>query len=99
MTSLSLESSRSRRAFTMSRDLERLAGIARELARKAGREGITVDNVRRAVENRGLILGSSDAAYRSQLLGRVMKQAKLRMVPGVVVRSPKGNWVRRWRAA
>lgn len=92
------------RAFALEQDLQLLVKIARRQARKAGRAGITVENVRLAAENAGLLLGSTDRAYKARLYGSVMKRAGLVIVAGRFVRTPRrgrfgGNLVALWRAA
>lgn len=58
------------------RDLARLVPLARELAQKAGREGVTVENVRRAAVSRGLLTGE-EQGRRLSFLGSLMKRAGL----------------------
>lgn len=61
---------------TDERDLERLVPLARDLAEKAGREGVTVENVRRAAVSRGLLTGEEQGRALSYL-GGLMKRAGL----------------------
>ena len=58
-------------------DIERLIPLARELATKAGHQGITVSNLRLAAVARGLLTGQ-EAGRRLSFLGAVMKRAGLR---------------------
>jgi hypothetical protein len=59
------------------RDIERLAPLARELARRAGARGITVADLRVAAERCGLLTGA-EMGRRLSFLGSVMKAAGLR---------------------
>jgi len=97
------KSSMETRRFRLNQDLRVLVPIARRLARKAGGQGITVENVQRWAENHGVLLAYTDRAYRALVFGGVMREAGL--VPtGELVRSSRigtkgGNWNRRWRLA
>ena len=89
------------RAYLLDRDLSHLAKHARRLARKAGRQGITVDNVRRAAQNT-VLLAFDDRAYLSRVWGNVMLRAGLE--PMGWRRTERrgtrgGNVCRVWRAA
>ena len=57
-------------------ELDRLVPLARELAEKAGRDGITVENVRRAAVDRGLLTGFEQGRKLSYL-GGLLKRAGL----------------------
>jgi hypothetical protein len=58
------------------RDIERLIPLARELAQKAGQQGITVSNLRLAAVSRGLLTGQ-ETGRRLSFLGAVMRRAAL----------------------
>jgi hypothetical protein len=90
------------RRFALEQDLRLLIPIARRQARKAGRHGLTVENVKRAAVH--LQLGSTDRAYLSHLFGQVMIRAGLEPIAGRYVRTQRigrrgGNLCRVWRAA
>jgi hypothetical protein len=81
------------------RDVERLAPLARELARAAGAEGITVADLRFAATRSGLLTGA-EVGRRLSFLGNVMRAAGLRST-GEFRRSPipgsNGNLHAVWR--
>lgn len=58
------------------RQIDRLVPIARELAAKAGAQGITVSDVRIVAEARGLLTGE-ERGRRLSYLGKVMEAAGL----------------------
>lgn len=99
-----MNTTEARRAALLEQDLRLLVPIARRQARKAGRAGITVANVRTAAESAGLLLASTDRAHLSVLFGRVMVAAGLVPIKGRYVRTHRhgtkgGNLVGLWRAA
>lgn len=57
-------------------DIERLVPLAQELARKAGRHGVTVSNLRFAAIKDGLLTGE-EQGRRLSFLGKVMHAAGL----------------------
>jgi hypothetical protein len=58
------------------RDIERCAAIARELAEKAGRAGLTMEDVRVVAVARGVLTGQ-ETGRRLSWLGQVPKAAGL----------------------
>lgn len=93
-----------RRQAALEQDLRLLVPIARRQARKAGVHGITVENVKRAAESAGILLGSTDRGYLSTLFGSVMLKAGLKPIKGRYARTHRhgtkgGNLVGLWRAA
>lgn len=58
------------------RDVERLVPLAKELARRAGRSGITVSDLRITAVQRGLLTGAEEGK-RLAYLGSVMPAAGL----------------------
>jgi len=57
-------------------DLDRLVPLAKELAYRAGADGITVENVRRKAVDRGLLTGQEQGRALSYL-GGLMRRAGL----------------------
>lgn len=97
------EQRRTARKFRLAQDLRILTPIARRLARKAGRSGITVENVQRWAENHGVLLAYTDRAYRALVFGALMREAGLKPT-GQLVRSSRigtkgGNWNHKWTVA
>lgn len=58
------------------RDVERLVGIARDLAQKAGRHGVTVSDVRLVAVQRGVLTGQEKGKVLA-FLGTLMERAEL----------------------
>lgn len=92
-----------RRDDALEIDLRWLVPLAKDVADRAGDTGIiTVENIRLAAENRGLLFAQNDRGYLSRLFGQVMRRADLELVKGVRVRTPRrgkkgGNDVAGWR--
>lgn len=82
------------------RDIDRLVPLARELAQKAGRHGVTVADLRTHAVNRGLLTGE-EQGRRLSFLGSLMKAAALHPTPSFrrshIDRS-NGNLQRIWVA-
>lgn len=69
MTQITLE-------LFVARDVERLVGLAVELALREGDEGITVSDLREEAERIGILTGEESAERMKQLnLGAVLKRA------------------------
>lgn len=58
------------------RDIERLVPLAKELARTAGADGVTVANLRSIAVARGILTGE-ERGRRLSYLGKVMQRAEL----------------------
>lgn len=97
---MSLKEGEARRAAALERDIALLLPIARRQARKAGKHGITVDNVRRASAH--LLPAYADRGYLSTLYAQVMLRAGLKAAGyarTARIKTHGGNVVRVWRCA
>lgn len=94
-----------RRDAALEQDMRKLVPIAKRLAKKIPTgASISVENVRLAAENEGLLFAYTDRAYLSRLFSLVMRRASLFRVKGEYVRTTRigkrgGNLVSLWRRA
>ena len=91
------------RKAMLEQDLRVLVPIVKELVRKAKGHPIHVGHVRRAAENRGILLASTAPRYVAIVYGQVMQRAGL-VRTGQYVRTMRigkkgGNLVSQWRRA
>lgn len=99
---MSLKENEAKRAKAIERDLSLLVPIAKRKARRAGRDGICVEDVKKDAGH--LLLERNDQKYLARLWSRVMIRAGLERVEGRYVRTTRrgnrgGNLVSVWRAA